>query len=59
MQKLLIYITYITTHQVQDFLQDILLQHLVSDHKNVFPMTSVDSQSEVVQFQHSRDNQEL
>ena len=59
MQKLLIYITYITTHQVQDLLQDILLQDLVSDHKNEFPMASEDSQSEVVQFQHSWDHQEL
>ena len=59
MQKLLIYISYITTHQVQDLLQDILLQHLVSDHNHVFPMDGDDSQTEVVQFQHSRDNGEL
>ena len=54
MQKLLIYITYITTHHIQDLLQDILLQHLESDHNDEVPLSCEDSQSEVVQFQHSR-----
>ena len=44
MQKLLIYITYITTHQVLDLLQDILLQHHESDHNHEFPIANDDSQ---------------
>ena len=59
MQKILIYISYINTHQVLDLLQDILLQHLESDDIESFPMESEDSQTEVVQFQHSWEKQEL
>ena len=46
--------TNTNTHLVQALLQDISLQHHLSDHKQPIHMCSVYSPSDAIQFQHRR-----